>query len=163
MNWLKRIFFPPPDPSLAAFEVAVNHAFAETGKRTNVEDELDRIKEELVQAIRDRDQAQSGWFTCRVCGARGEVHTCDYCHAARCRERDEARALNQVLYDQNTARVADLNSAEQRIYEMRFERDEAIADEKLLHGFLLDMLETEETPAWIAIDIRRFLAKREGR
>lgn len=91
MNWLKRIFFPPPDPSLAVFEVAVKYAFAETGKRVTFEDELDSVKEELVQAVRDRDLAQSGWLTCRVCGATGEVHTCDYCHAARCRERDEAR------------------------------------------------------------------------
>lgn len=91
-NWLKRIFFPPPDPSLAAFEVAVNYAFAETGKCMNIEDELDHVKDELAQAIRDCDQAQTGWLTCRVCGAREEVHTCDYCHAARCRERDEARA-----------------------------------------------------------------------
>lgn len=51
------------------------------------------LRDERDEALRERDEAQSGWLPCRVCGATGEVHTCDYCHASALRERDEARGV----------------------------------------------------------------------
>ena len=70
----------------------------------------------------------------------------------QCVQRETER--NQALRDLEISREA------RRIVER--ERDVAVAAEKRYHGFLQDLMETEETPEWIAIDIRRFL-KAQGR
>ena len=58
ITWIKEWWTPKPDPSMAAFEIALGTAFSETGKRAT----LERRNKELEQERNDWQQCALAFF-----------------------------------------------------------------------------------------------------